>query len=158
MIAEVMDSTVGRSQNQRWRSDPFLFKSLRLAIEKLLDAFQPPGEIEPPQPPPAPKGWFADQISETGFNQWWADAHKTPETLASSAVSHVLHGFYRPSEYSEFIVALDSKKVTSPFRSPEPLEQHLTKRLRRGLVRSHYGILDAQRDLAIKPPQKKKPR
>jgi Arc-like DNA binding domain len=50
LLTEVIAATAANTAGPNWRSDPFAFRSIRLAFGQVLDALEPPGEIKAPVP------------------------------------------------------------------------------------------------------------
>lgn len=109
-----------------WRSDPFLYRAVKIAISRLLDALEPKGRVK------ASKQWkeaFAKFAKERIFDgrvplkAWIDQFSESPEALAKHAVSTVLVVFNRTP------MGLSTMKVVSYDK---------------------FGIEDARRDLQIK--------
>src|SRR5690242_944777 len=62
---------------KEWHLDPFEFRVFRLAVDKILGALEPPGEIPPPT------------MLSPGFPEPFED----PETVAKFLVNRFLHDF-----------------------------------------------------------------
>jgi hypothetical protein len=48
LLAEVITTVAFNVRPRHWRSDPFAFRTMRLAFNHLLDALEPSGEIQAP--------------------------------------------------------------------------------------------------------------
>jgi hypothetical protein len=122
-----------------WHRDPFLFRGLKLAITKVLDALEPAGEMRSPfekmlqQVEPGLRAALPDH-----FMKWVTDAWRTPETLADFAASATLRSFFQPKQFSE-----DEKAA---LRSWNPSIGDGVIEL---MYRQFYGMSDARRDLGI---------
>jgi Arc-like DNA binding dprotein len=110
-----------------WRSDPFLFRAVKIGIGRLLDALEPPGEVK------ASSRWkeaFANFAKDRIFEghmpvkAWMDQISASPEALAGHAVSAVM-------------VPLNATHL------------RLTT-MRMDYSKSQYGIEAARRDLSIK--------
>jgi hypothetical protein len=49
LLAEVISTVAHNSEEGTWRSNPFAFRSIKLAFGQILDALEPKGEIHPPE-------------------------------------------------------------------------------------------------------------
>ena len=110
----------------RWRSDPFLYRAVKVGIGRLLDALEPPGEVK------APKRWkeaFANFAKDRIFDgrmpvkAWMDQILASPEALAGHAVSTVM----------------------VPFNST-----HMLRLSTMQVEYSKYGMASARRDLSVK--------
>jgi hypothetical protein len=127
-----------------WRSNPYMFAALRAGIIDLLDRLRPPGEFVTPSPGPEEEEWYEDDeggsagtLRRTG-TLW---RHTFPDS---------------PEQYARTLV----QQLVSQAQSSEWWEQ---TRMERGTelaywedVRSHYGFVDAQRDLFLIKPRGRK--
>jgi hypothetical protein len=84
LLAEVIATVAFNVRPRHWRSDPFAFRTMRLAFNNILDALEPPGEIQAPSRTDAGNPW-------TELGQLWAVPgdrlfsimqHQTPEDMA----------------------------------------------------------------------------
>jgi hypothetical protein len=142
VIAELAHQAVGLHSMQAdgseramldWRTNRFCFRAFKIAVGKLLDALEPPGEITPPpieinldQPeaevPPGWKAWIASFESPQARGEYAADR----------IVNYSLHtlGQLSPEERDEKRRFLRGAGVPSWWRE-------------------FYGMPDAARDLSI---------
>ena len=90
----IRDGNAEFAPNSGWRSDPFSFRTIRLAFDLILDALQPAGEIRPPRTAEQP----IDAARILG-ERFPIPAH-SPEDLARSVRDIIL--FLLAREPSEF--------------------------------------------------------
>jgi hypothetical protein len=50
LLAQVIATVALNVKPREWRSDPFAFRTMKLAFNQILDALEPPGEIKAPNP------------------------------------------------------------------------------------------------------------
>ena len=96
LLAETI-RTVGHSVSPDWRSDPFAYRTVRLAFDRILDEWAPPGEIRPPaRRSKAAHGMESvKHPGSVGFYLWGED-EMTPEKMAHMVSSIVLAELTRP--------------------------------------------------------------
>lgn len=71
----------GDGKVREWNSDPTAFEVFRLAINKLLDKLQPPGEVDESTSGPL-LGRSPEQQAEVIFRQMWANLLTAPPPVA----------------------------------------------------------------------------
>jgi hypothetical protein len=72
LARNIRQFTLADVRNEEWVRNPFAFRAFKLGVAKLLDNFEPPGDVHPP-------------VSEKGRPLW-----ETPEELAERAVHMLL--------------------------------------------------------------------
>jgi hypothetical protein len=128
-----------------WRSDRWLFLAVKSAIGKLLDAFEPTGEIEPP------KFWkLFRQGNLPGFDftkEQREQITQSPEAMAGYVVRNLLLEFEKPKprhkDWEHWQEDAEAKKV-------DPSERQMIGQLINDWENSYYGMVDARRDLSMK--------
>jgi hypothetical protein len=120
-----------------WRTNPFMFKAFSVAVAYLLDALQPPGEVTPPPPPPPlpPLPPEAPRDRAEFFHAIRFPTFDTPENRGRDVARHLLVELNFPENYS--ISALHPDLAREAF-GDEGADL---------LLRLHYGLTDAKRDL-----------
>lgn len=108
--------------------DPFWFASFRLAVGRLLDALQPPGEVRPPELPP--------ELLSLGVNMF-----SSPERVAKTAASSVLTELARP----------EPPALKAPLSMP-PNMLRFARRSHNQEERNFYSLIRASADLGLRPP------
>jgi hypothetical protein len=142
LFSQIVESVPVKLKGEpEWRFDPWLFQTVKLAITKLLDRFQPTGEVK------RSEYWqfFRDADME-GYpitKEERARITESPETMADFAVRRLLADFSNPEQ------------IGNQYKKGKGLVEKFPERQRpimRDLVRSwettYYGMTDAQRDLA----------
>jgi hypothetical protein len=80
-------------QERKWHRDSFTFRAFKLAVGKLLDALEPPGE---------PKSPFVKlRDSDEPLHQQLVEWFKTPESAATHAAALTLENLFRPKKITE---------------------------------------------------------
>jgi hypothetical protein len=153
LISELADR-IGQG-NPEWRHDPFKFKTFRIAVAKLLDVFQPVGEIRAPtflefEDMPGPWAEIARSLKKT-----W----KTPQSAANDAVRLVLLDLRGGSEARQgWEMLLNAKVSGEPDEDiREAINEDIRETARLGLKmedRTEYGMANVRRDLELKPEGK----
>ena len=108
-----------------WRSDPFFYRAFKIAVSRVLDNLDPPGEIKPP---------IMRSGDETVNSLAWFKSFASPEARAEYSVDYVLYALRErlsPEEYEKRKRILNSVGVPS-------------------FLREFYGMPDAARDLEPK--------
>jgi hypothetical protein len=77
-------------QGGKWHRDPFTFRAFKLAVAKLLDALEPPGEAKSP--------FSKLERSDSALHQQLVDWFKTPESAAAHAAALTLESLFRPKK------------------------------------------------------------
>jgi hypothetical protein len=117
---------------QSWHRDPFTFRAFKLAVTRLLEGLEPPGEI---RPAPEMRGRF-----------------QTPDELAAMAADHMLYTLFntRPltKDQKEFLI--ENMSLTSNFM--QTVIEHLPE-----FEREFYAMASARRNLGLAEPKELKP-
>lgn len=128
-----------------WRFDPWLFHTVKLAIGKLLDRFEPPGEMK------LPKNWqfVRDANVDERFRtkEERALITESPEAMADYAAQAVLLDFTDPRRLEELQQQL---KGLGGFQQDETIsdaDQQILGYLMKDWETTYYGMGQAQRDL-----------
>ena len=79
-----MYSRLGRN----WHRNPFVFRAFKLAVARLLDSLEPPGELK------SPYDDLPDTLKNHPMTPWLVDRFKTPEDTAERAADYVLTELY----------------------------------------------------------------
>jgi hypothetical protein len=80
LLAEVITTVAFNVRPRHWRSDPFAFRTMRLAFNYLLDALEPSGEIQAPTR--TDKGNPLAELGLPGDRLLLSQQHQTPEDMA----------------------------------------------------------------------------
>jgi len=131
-----------------WRFDPWLFQTFKLAIPKLLDHFQPTGEMK------LPGFWqaFRDCPDIVGFPSNKDERRRrteTPEAMADHAVQKVLSDFSDPKQVEH---RYKSSRGWALEKMPDGSIKQAMGDFAKEWETTHYGMTRAQEDLA---PRKK---
>jgi Arc-like DNA binding dprotein len=132
LIGEVAEGVTNpapvRLKNTRplWHSDPFLFRAFRIAVDKLLDEFEPPGEIKPPPGFVEP----ADGFEIFTASKYMRDIYQSPKTLGGFVAAGIMRALYSPAPADNLA------------DWPRPRWDD-------------YGMQSASRDLGLKPKGRK---
>jgi hypothetical protein len=129
-----------------WRSDPFLFKAIKIGICKLLDALEPSGEATLPDFWQATAASLTDEPASDALGRAVREdilkAIQSPETMADYAVRMTLHAYLSPRTQNwEALRGV----AGMPGEDGEIGDQVLKHQ-----ENQYYGMKDAKRDLAIK--------
>jgi hypothetical protein len=129
-----------------WRFDPWLFQAFRLAVAKLLDRFQPNGEMK------LPEFWqvIRDAPDIGGLPPMKAEREQmtqSPEAMADYAVQRILSDFADPQQVKRWY-----REWKRPEEASDPYVQRVLDYQIKEWGTTYYGMTDAQRDLA--PRQK----
>jgi hypothetical protein len=128
-------NTYGRSD---WRRSPFAFRVFRLAVNQLLEALEPPGDVQNPYEPPPHGSYFgtlADGVAASSFT--------APEPLADHAVKVVMDSLLHAPGIK---AALLQAALLQDLRARRGLEERLAA------LADTYDESDARRDLEIGEP------
>jgi hypothetical protein len=136
LFAELADRVhlgLAAANSINWRSDPFVFRAFKLAVGKLLDALEPPGDVK------RPPDFMLEMLKgdKTQAMEWFIQITRSPEAMAEQAVAYVLMSFNKPVPFHEWFGDTDSKSLRVAAEQKK-MEQ------------SYYGMIDAKRDLQIK--------
>jgi len=136
-----------------WRSDPFLFRAVKLAIAKVLDALEPAGEIKLPDFWKVYRDNVAEEDSGGRSAKEWRDfkvkVTKSPDAMAEHAASSILLHFDSPRPLPEWVA---QEEVPDDL---DPDSQQIFRALQKHHENSHYGMEAARRDLGVKTLHKK---
>jgi hypothetical protein len=108
--------------------DPFWFASFRLAVGKLLDALQPPGEVRQPVLPP--------ELLSLGVNMF-----SCPDRVAKIAASSVLTELARP----------EPPALKVPLSMAPNMLRPAARRFHNQEERNFYSMIRARADLGLRP-------
>ena len=149
LISELADQirwTAGPHMG-KWHSDPFLFRTFKIAVTKLLDTFEPAGEMRPPKfYEPFSKVTKHEPSLKTAkiLDKTW----RSPQSGAADAVRHVLSDLHRsadePDKYRQGLTTL---------ANADEVDDWLHESAKFGLRmrdRTDYGMADVRRDLELK--------
>jgi hypothetical protein len=131
IIAVIAPNTVG----DEWRSNPFAFRSVKLAFNKILDGLEPPGEIKLPDRKDNPLALFWGSPAGLGLGL----AGKTPEELASFVCGLLLMAYRSESRETIPKIAIYTDRPIRKTARREDFE---------------FGIMDAKRALELKKEPK----
>jgi hypothetical protein len=97
LLAETI-SAARHNISPDWRSDPFAYRTVRLAFDRVLDKLAPPGEIRPPaRRSKAAHGMEPLALPGSGsFFLWDEEGEITPEKMAHMISDLVLAALARP--------------------------------------------------------------
>jgi hypothetical protein len=128
-----------------WRFDPWLFHTVKLAIGKLLDRFEPSGEMK------LPVFWqFArDAKVDEGLRtkEERARITQSPEAMADAAVQKVLLDFTDRRRLEELQQRLKSLVGVQDDEAISDEEKQLIGYMTKEWETTNYGMGQAQRDL-----------
>lgn len=114
-----------------WHRNPFLFRAFRLAVGKLLEALEPPGDVSGPYE----QGLEFDAHSRFSTEETRA-SYMTPEAHADFVVKGLLEALLRPDPRMETAL--------------RELRGHPTHgRVAEALLDGFYGFADVCRDMGI---------
>ena len=125
-----------------WRFNPWLFQTFRLAVAKLLDRFQPSGEMKLPEFWQIIRG--APEID--GLPPMKTEREQmtqSPEAMADYAVQRVLSDFADPQQVKRWY-----QEWKRPEEAPDPYVRRVLDYQIKEWGTTYYGVADAQRDLA----------
>jgi hypothetical protein len=124
-----------------WRSNPYMFATLRAGIIDLLDRLRPPGEIV--TPPPGPEQRDEVDKYEEEWPPWRYTFPDSPEKYARNRVealilqAQIQHGYEEIGKYGD-----ELRSSWEDSAHPE-------------VPRLHYGFVDAHRDLNLATQRRK---
>jgi hypothetical protein len=123
----------------QWHRDPFCYQAFRIAVDKILATFEPPGEIVSPHEETAvhmenQSGWGKE------FGAKIRKEFKTPESAAALAADLVL------TEYFLGVSSLDDVQRKAGQLGWGPMSPE-TKDFYNGII---YGMSNAREDLGVK--------
>jgi hypothetical protein len=93
-------------QGGKWHRDPFTYRAFKLAVAKLLDALEPPGDAKSP---------FAKlENSDERLHQQLFEWFKSPESAATHVASLTLESLFRPKK-----ITAEEKAVLRQVKTPD---------------------------------------
>ena len=137
LIARVAQRYIfGLGAGKPWHLDPFAFKAFRLAVNKVLERLQPPGEIVNKALGEIPPG---ESTEGRPF------LSKTPEEQADWAAKEVLKEFFRSPE------EILTEDLRIKLRSAKPPDDpHWGEKMLDEIERSLNAMASARKDLGFK--------
>jgi hypothetical protein len=137
---------INLEQNPDWRFDPWLFHTIKLAIGKLLDRFEPSGKMRLPR--------FWQYLRDTPDFEGLPTSREervritqSPEAMADYVVQNVLSDFNNPQRIRNLFKGWKGAEE----RTPNPFMKRVLAGAIEGWETTYYGMDKAQRDLAPKP-------
>jgi hypothetical protein len=157
LLAERIPAGLGADPKYNWRTNPFMFEAFSVAVQYLLSALQPPGEVVAPPPPPPLPEWPPEAVRKY-----------TPlEVAAARERAEFFHGIRFPTfdtperrgrdvakslliemQYHGVLAAGTPQQRYGALQ-PDLTRQVYGEKVADTLTRLHYGLADAQRDLGI---------
>jgi hypothetical protein len=145
LFSEIANAICAAPKNHPgWQFDPWSYRVFKLAVRKILDHFEPAGEMRVPElwrllpeifenvAPPKQRDLMKKKFTQTT---------ESPGKMADFLANRVLESFSDPllgrTQY-HFYSTESGKKI----------EIELTKEMTEGDETSYYGMIDARRDLA----------
>ena len=129
-----------------WHRNPFLFRAFKLAVAKLLDALEPPGEMQGP-PRLSLSIFQTTESGEPAYTELGAiDIYESPETLASFTTATTLNDLARPAQLYQMQLSRQKAKLRL---NPDDFSEHMIAELEHAF----YGMSDVRSDLGIKEPE-----
>jgi|HubBroStandDraft_3_1064219.scaffolds.fasta_scaffold406463_1 hypothetical protein len=129
LLAQTIATASYNVRDRDWRSDPFTFRTIKLAFDEIMDALAPRGEIRPPEPPEEDPENPEDPESRDMY--WWF----VPGTSAFRALRQET-----PEDAADFTAKVILRELAAP-REPQSDEKRQD---------FQYAMSAARRDLAIK--------
>jgi hypothetical protein len=126
LLAQVIATVAANVRPREWRSDPFAFRTMKLAFGQILDALEPKGEIRPPS-----------RVEDKG------DPFAGIDIWAVSGTGQFMIGGSTPEEMARFTRDVILMRLAEP-ASQVPGKGTWHQR------DFEFGITDARRDLEIK--------
>jgi hypothetical protein len=137
---------------KEWRTDPFKFRAFKVAVDKLLDALEPPKPESPfseaelaaskEEALQAAMEEAAEKFGDTPEKQkWFIEIHKTPEAYGAH----------------QFWVLWTLLTRTNPLTESEKRMARRYPHFGELIEREFYGFGKAKRDLGIDEPGEPKP-
>jgi hypothetical protein len=140
----------------KWHSNPFLFRAVRVGFTTVLKALEPQGD--PRVSPILAEAETFIKLSKgkpyekeaTQYQKGMIAKWKTAERGGNNVAAEILSILYRGNlpEIERWSRVLDAKGSES--------DRRITARIKAGAERTHYGMQDAMRDLELMPEPKKK--
>ena len=135
LVSELI-SRVAYFDAEEWHRDPFLFRAFRLGVGKLLEALEPPGDVQGP---------YQDALQffarERRFhNEGLLASFMTPEARADFAAKELLSELLRPDP-----------RLETGLQELQELRRHpsMVGRIAERILDRLYGLADVRRDLGI---------
>jgi hypothetical protein len=142
-----------------WRSDRFLFRAIKIGINKLLDALEPSGEMK------LPDFWraYADMLNDENtfegnetllkardaMRKQIIEAIRSPEAMADHAVSATLQNYASPRPQKNFEALRENWEDMRGLASL-PGWKEISGKILKHQEDLYYGMNDARKDLRIK--------
>jgi hypothetical protein len=130
-----------------WHTDPYLFRSFKLAVMKLLDALEPKGEI---RVPPLMREVLKEPSNFPGEADLIKSIAQSPEAYADEAFKRVWSNFQMPRPRSK-----KWADAVRRFDTVDPDMPGIGSSVLRMQERTYYGMNDAKRDLVVRPRRRK---
>jgi hypothetical protein len=123
-----------------WHRSPFAFRAFRLALDKLWEALEPPGDIQnnPYQPMFAFLTEQNREKEQSKFSQRLQSFFKTPEITGSTVAEWVTEGVFHPIREGERIFKLMRERYPHMRFFADPILEDI------------YSMNDVRRDLGIR--------
>jgi hypothetical protein len=137
LVSQLADvsSSFAHVRGQTWVDDPFMFRTFKLAVAKVLDALEPSGQAKSPYASLEP----GNLLFET---------YKTVESAADFTAASVLRPLFYPSPVTQ-----DQKTMLRNLDTPKV--PGAGKQLLELMEETFYAMADARRDLGIKSKEPK---
>ena len=131
LFGELISRVAFPDRSGGWHRNPFLFRALRLAIDKLLEALEPPGDVQGP---------YEEGLELYAHSHFSSEeivaSYMTPEARADLAAKQLLDALMRPDPRMETgLRELRSHPVHGPVAEM--------------LLDDFYGFADVRRDMGI---------
>jgi hypothetical protein len=130
-----------------WRSDPFLFRAIRIGIDKLLDALEPAGEMK------LPEFWktYANSLNDALFKE-----HEILAKVQDAMRKTIIPATTSPEGMADYAVwsTLQHYNAPRPPSDSETLRRFVSKEIvdnvRKHQENLNYGMADARKDLRMR--------
>jgi hypothetical protein len=147
VLADKIRWAVG-APTEEWQNNPFVFRSFKIGVAKLLDAFEPKGKIRPP-----PMDWFAKRKEK--FEKYYglafgknfkkkAETWKSPTRVANEAVERTLSDLFGGGMSPEDVMGFWADDVNADASLMDLAESDI-----KATERTWYGMADVRRDLQL---------
>jgi hypothetical protein len=130
-----------------WRSDPYLFRAIKIGICKLLDALEPTGEMKLPDfwrayaEMPIAEGVSGNEKMMKAVRDSILPAIQSPETMAEYALQQTLRAYASPRP--------ENWEALRGLASMPGWEGDIGGKILKHQEDYYYGMKDAKRDLAV---------
>jgi hypothetical protein len=125
-----------------WRSDKFLFRAIKVGINKLLDALEPSGEMRPPD--------FWRVFADMPIGEGMLEGNEVLIKMRDAVRDSITLAIQSPEAMADYAVRV----ILENYTSPRPQNWEALKEIRDSLLKHqehfYYGMQDAKRDLRIK--------